>query len=93
MLDEGFIKGYEVFEKRAGVKVIKLQLSYFKDSFVIKKFSAVSTPGLRMYSGAKKIQQFFDGLGIVILSTNRGILTDKSAKQLNVGGEVLCKIF
>lgn len=93
MLEEGFIKGYEVAEKAKNVKVIKVMLAYYKNSFVIKDFSVVSRPGLRDYSKIKDIKSFYDGLGVIILSTNKGIVTDKTAKQLNVGGEVLCKIF
>lgn len=93
MVAEGFIKGYEVLEKRKNIKVVKVELSYYKGVCVIKDFVVVSTPGLRIYSGPSDLKPFYDGLGFVILSTNGGIMTDRSAKQLNVGGELLCKIF
>ena len=93
MLEEGFIKSFEVIEERKGVNNIKIELSYFKDGFTIKDFKVVSTPGLRIYSGMQDLKPFYDGLGFFILSTNKGIMTDKTAKQMNVGGEVLCKIF
>jgi small subunit ribosomal protein S8 len=93
MLEEGFIKSYSVLEERKGVKTIKVELSYFKNSFTIKDFKVVSKPGRRAYVNISDIKPFYDGLGFFILSTNKGIMTDKSAKQLNVGGEVLCKIF
>jgi small subunit ribosomal protein S8 len=93
MVEEGFIKSFEVIEEKPRVKKVKLELSYFKDNFVIRDFKVVSKPGLRIYSGTKDIKPFYDGLGFFILSTNKGIMTDKIAKQMNVGGEVLCKIF
>ena len=93
MLEEGFIKSFEVVEERKGIKTVKVELSYFKDGFTIKDFKVVSTPGLRIYSTVEELTPFYDGLGFFILSTNKGIITDKTAKQLNVGGEVLCKIF
>ena len=93
MLEEGFISNFEVLEVRTGVKNIRIELSYFKNSSTIKDFKVVSTPGLRVYSGSKSIKPFYDGLGHFIVSTNKGIMTDKSARQMNIGGEVLCKIF
>lgn len=93
MMEEGFIKSFEIIEERKGIKKVKLELAYFKDTFVIKDFKVVSTPGLRIYSDIKHMKPFRDGLGFYILSTNKGIMTDKAAKQMNVGGEVLCKIF
>jgi small subunit ribosomal protein S8 len=93
MAEEGFIKSFEIIEVREGIRVIKLELSYFKNAFTIKDFKVVSKPGLRSYSRIKELKPFYDGLGFFILSTNKGIMTDKAAKQVNVGGEVLCKIF
>lgn len=93
MLAEGFIKGYEVVEVRKNVKIIKVELSYYRNAHTIRSFQVVSKPGLRAYSHIKKMKSFYDGLGFYILSTNKGIMTDKTAKQLNVGGEILCKIF
>ena len=93
MVDEGFIKGYEIIEVRKNVKVIKVELSYFKNTHTIRHFEVVSTPGLRAYSHIKNMKPFYDGLGFYILSTNKGIMSDKTAKQFNVGGEILCKIF
>ena len=93
MKEEGFIKGYEVFEEKVGIKKVRLALSYYKNAFVIKDFKSVSTPGLRSYSKIDAVKPVYDGLGFYILSTNKGIVTDKEAKRLNVGGEILCKIF
>lgn len=93
MLEEGFIKSYSVLAEKKGIKAIKVELSYFKNSFTIKDFKVVSKPGRRAYVNIADIKPFYDGLGFFILSTNKGIMTDKTAKQLNVGGEVLCKIF
>lgn len=93
MSEEGFVSSYEIFEERKGVKMVKVALSYFKDAFTIKDFRVVSTPGRREYVQAGEMKPFYDGLGFFILSTNKGIMTDKSAREHNVGGEVLCKIF
>jgi small subunit ribosomal protein S8 len=93
MLEEGFIKSFEVIELSKGIKQVRVWLSYFKNSFTIKDFKVVSKPGLRQYSAINDMVPFYDGLGFYILSTNKGIMTDKLAKQHNVGGEVLCKIF
>lgn len=91
--EQGFIKGYEIFEPKKNIKQIRVFLSYYKKAFVIKDFKVVSTPGLRAYTNVKDMRPFYDGLGSLILSTNKGIITDKLARELKVGGEILCKIF
>ena len=73
--------------------MIKIELKYLDGEPVIKKISRVSTPGRRVYSGINNLPRHFDGLGISILSTSKGILSDQEARQENVGGEVLCKVF
>jgi small subunit ribosomal protein S8 len=93
LVQEGFIKSYEVFEEKKNIKKVRVFLSYYKKAFVIKDFSVVSTPGLRSYTNIKEMRPFYDGLGTLILSTNKGIITDKTAKELKAGGEILCKIF
>ena len=90
--EEGYIGGYEVKEKD-GFKVIDVELKYNGTKPVITNLKRVSTPGLRTYSKAKNLPKVFDGLGIAIVSTSKGLLTDKAAKKENVGGEVLCYVW
>lgn len=90
---EGFIRGYERVNLRKGVDSIKVELKYYEGRPVISEISRVSTPGRRVYSGVKDLQKFYNGLGISVLSTPRGVMSDHEARQANVGGEVLCKVF
>ena len=90
--EEGYIGGYEVKEKD-GFKVIDVELKYNGTKPAITNLKRVSTPGLRTYSKAKNLPKVFDGLGIAIVSTSKGLLTDKAAKKENVGGEVLCYVW
>lgn len=92
--DEGFIRGFSVEERegQAG-KQIKIDLKYVNGESVIHEISRVSTPGCREYKGIAEIKPVIGGLGITIISTNRGILTNKKARELNIGGEVLCTVW
>ena len=90
---EGFIRGYERVNLRKGVDSIKVELKYYEGRPVISGISRVSTPGRRVYSGVKDLQKFYNGLGISVLSTPQGVMSDHEARQANVGGEVLCKVF
>ena len=90
---EGFIEGYEVIEGSPSSTLV-LRLKYGPDGEqVIREIQRVSKPGLRRYSGAKDLRRVVRGLGIQILSTPKGILSDRAAKRENVGGEVLCKVY
>ncbi len=94
LLDEGFIKGYEL--KEEGVKKtlhVTLKYGADKNEKVIHGLSRISKPGLRVYAGAEDMPKVLGGLGIAIVSTNEGILTDKEARAKNVGGEVLAYIW
>ena len=93
LLDEGYIKSYEVVED--GTQgVIRIQLKYLAGKEkVISGLRRVSKPGLRVYAGADELPQVLRGLGIAIISTSKGIMTDKRAREENVGGEVLCYIY
>ena len=71
----------------------KIELKYLEGEPVIKKIARVSTPGRRVYSKIKDLPRNFDGLGISILSTSKGVMSDNEARQENVGGEILCKVF
>ncbi len=93
MLDEGYIADYKLVEDGYN-GVIQITLKYAgKGKSVINGLKRVSKPGLRSYAGVENMPKVFDGLGIAILSTNKGIMTDRQAKAANVGGEVLCYIW
>lgn len=93
--DEGYIKSYSVSEIDQGVKkVIEIKLKYLdKGVPAIVKIDKVSTPGKRIYSSIKDLKEYYKGLGIYILSTSKGIISDREAAIQKVGGEVICKIF
>jgi len=90
---EGFIRNFSEHEVRPGISEIEIELKYHEGDPVIKEISRVSTPGRRVYSGIKDLPRVYDGLGISILSTPRGVLSDSEARDQNVGGEVLCQVF
>lgn len=90
---EGFIRSYERKNVRKGIDEIKVELKYYEGRPVISEISRVSKPGRRVYSGVKELQKFYNGLGISVLSTPQGVMSDHEARQANVGGEVLCKVF
>jgi small subunit ribosomal protein S8 len=90
---EGFIRGFTTEELRAGVSQIRIELKYNEGEPVIKEITRVSKPGRRVYSKIKELPRVYAGLGISILSTPRGVLSDAEARAANVGGEVLCRVF
>ncbi|MHC8492860.1 30S ribosomal protein S8 [Thalassospira sp. SM2505] len=90
---EGYIRGYNVSEIRKGVSEITIELKYFEGDAVIKQIDRVSTPGRRVYSKIKDLPKVYNGLGIAVLSTPKGVLSDQEAREQNVGGEILCKVF
>ena len=90
---EGFIRGYSQYELRPGLIELKIELKYHEGDPVIREINRVSTPGRRVYSKIKDLSRMYDGLGISILSTPRGVLSDNEARAANVGGEVLCQVF
>ena len=90
---EGFIRAYSRVTIRKGIDEIKIELKYYEGRPVISEISRVSTPGRRVYSRVKDLQKFYNGLGISVLSTPQGVMSDHEARQANVGGEVLCKVF
>ncbi len=92
--EKGYILSYKVVEG-APFNTIKIALKYHPESkkAAIKKVIRVSKPGLRQYRGVENMPRVLNGLGIAILSTSKGIITDKEAKGLNVGGEVLCFVY
>ena len=90
--EEGYIQNYEIKEKD-GFKVIVVELKYISNKPVIRGLQRVSTPGLRTYSKAKNLPRVFGGMGVAIISTSKGLMTDKLARKENIGGEVLCYVW
>jgi small subunit ribosomal protein S8 len=90
---EGFIRGYSQKELSPGISEITVELKYHEGQPVIKEISRVSKPGRRVYSKIKELPRVYNGLGISILSTPRGVMSDGEARDANVGGEVLCTVF
>ncbi len=91
--DEGYIRDFKDVEQRKGVSSIQIDLKYYNGSPVIKKIKRISKPGIRKYSKINDLIKPFGGLGISILSTPKGVMSDHQAKKNNVGGEVLCEVF
>lgn len=90
---EGYIRGYARAEPDAGKPVFSVELKYHEGRPVIAELQRVSKPGRRVYSGIADLPRVYGGLGISILSTPRGVLSDNEARRENVGGEVLCRVF
>ena len=90
---EGFIRNFEEKEMRPGINFFEIELKYYDGKPVISEIKRVSKPGRRVYSSIKKLQKTYNGLGISILSTPRGVMSDNEAREANVGGEVLCTIY
>ena len=90
---EGYIRDFESVQVREGVREFKIELKYYEGQPVIKEIQRVSTPGRRVYSKVKDLPRFYNGLGIYVLSTPSGVMSDHEARQANIGGEVLCKVF
>jgi small subunit ribosomal protein S8 len=90
---EGYIRGYTQAEVRPGVSELTVELKYYEGRPVISEISRVSKPGRRVYSGITELPRVANGLGISILSTPRGVMSDAEARAQHVGGEVLCKVY
>ena len=95
LLDEGYIAGYEIVKDERGFDVIRITLKYGanKNEKVITGLKRISKPGLRVYANKDELPRVLGGLGIAIISTNAGVITDKEARKLNVGGEVLAFVW
>ena len=89
---EGYIRGYTE-EELAGQKGLRIELKYFEGQPAIQHLSRVSKPGRRVYSGSQELARVRNGLGTIIVSTPRGVLSDAEARDQNVGGEVLAEVF
>ena len=90
---EGYIRGYEKTTSAAGLPELEISLKYFEGTPVIREIARVSKPGRRVYASVKEIPSVRNGLGVSIVSTPKGVMTDAAARTANVGGEVLCTVF
>ena len=90
---EGYIRGFSQEQVRPGVAELKIELKYVDGEPVIREISRVSKPGRRVYSKVAELPRVYNGLGISILSTPRGVMSDNEARAAKVGGEVLCRVF
>jgi small subunit ribosomal protein S8 len=91
--DEGYIRGYERTADKNGHPALEISLKYYEGTPVIREMKRVSKPGRRVYMAAKDLPAPRQGLGVSIVSTPRGVMSDQNARQANVGGEVLCTVF
>jgi len=91
--NEGYIRDYHKMEKGPGKSEFAIELKYHEGEQVIKEITCISKPGRRVYCEISKLPKYYNGLGIAILSTSRGVMSDFDARHANVGGEVLCSVF
>ena len=89
--NEGYIDSFQISDEKKPQLTIKLK--YFEGKPVIKEFKRISRPGLREYSGSKGIPSVKGGLGTIIVSTSQGLMTDKKAREIGIGGEIICSVF
>lgn len=90
--DEGYISGYQINQENPKKPVLDIQLKYFEGRPVIEEISRVSRPSLRVYKSSEKLPVIKGGLGVAIISTCQGVMTDKEARKLGIGGEVVCTV-
>ena len=93
LTEEGYIKDYKIINETKAKKKIEIVLSYIDGHPSIKKISKVSKPGRKVYTKIKKLPSYYNGYGVTIVSTSKGIMTDKKARRSNLGGEILCQVF
>ena len=93
LTEEGYIKSYKIINETKAIKKIEIILSYIDGNPSIKKISRVSKPGRKVYTKIKKLPSYYNGYGVTIVSTSKGIMTDKKARSSNLGGEILCQVF
>jgi len=93
LTEEGYIRGYARVDYDGGKSEFDIELKYFDGEPVIKDIKRVSTPGRRVYSSVKNLPTVANGLGVAILSTPKGVMSDSRARNENVGGEILCNVF
>ena len=90
---EGYIRGYAAVEHDSGRNELEIELKYFDGEPVIREIERVSKPGRRVYTSVKNMPRINNGLGVTIVSTPKGVMADHDARDANVGGEILCKVF
>ena len=90
--DEGYVDGFNVTRSEGGKATLEIGLKYYSGRPVIEKIQRVSRPGLRIYKGTEGIPKVMNGLGIAIVSTSKGLMTDRKARANGIGGEVLCVV-
>lgn len=93
LAEEGYIRGYARVDYNGGKSEFEIELKYFDGEPVIKDIKRISTPGRRVYSSVKDLPTVANGLGVAILSTPKGVMSDARARTENVGGEILCNVF
>ena len=93
LAEEGYIRGYESKSDRAGHPTLEISLKYYEGVPVIREVKRVSKPGRRVYMGPNDIPVVRQGLGVSIVSTSKGVMSDANARAANIGGEVLCTVF
>jgi small subunit ribosomal protein S8 len=93
LASEGYIRGYESVTSDSGHAELEIALKYADGTPAIRELKRISTPGRRVYSGVREIPQVRNGLGISVVSTPKGVMSDAAARAANVGGEVLCRVF
>jgi small subunit ribosomal protein S8 len=91
--EEGYIESHAVTQGEGGKASLAVQLRYYQGKPVIEEIKRMSRPGLRQYKAKDEIPQVKGGLGVVILSTNKGVMTDRAARAAGVGGELICSVF
>lgn len=93
LADEGYIRGYEATTDEKGHPAYEIALKYYEGAPVIRELSRVSSPGRRVYMSVKDVPSVRQGLGVSIISTSKGVMSDAAARAAHVGGEVLCKVY
>ena len=90
---EGYIRDFLQVEKKPGINFFEIELKYYEGRPVISEIKRISKPGRRVFSSAESLPKINNGLGIAIVSTPRGVMTDIDARKQNIGGEIICKVF
>jgi small subunit ribosomal protein S8 len=90
---EGYIRGFAVTEQANGQAELEVELKYFAGEPVIREIKRVSKPGRRVYASVSDLPTIYNGLGVAIMSTSKGVMSDSDAREHNVGGEVICTVF
>jgi small subunit ribosomal protein S8 len=93
LIEEGYIRSYKIEEVRSGIHQLVVELKYYEQQPVILGIDRVSKPGRRIYKDVSSLPRVFNGMGIAVLSTSKGVISDAKARELGVGGEVLCHVY